>query len=186
MLFKRGNRKDPNNYRGTSVINSIAKLFDMVLCTRLELWFKPYREQAGAQKGRGCIEHIVTLSLLSDYAKKKKTKLFMTFVDFSKAYDLVPRNMLFLVLKRLGCGAAMLSVLVAMYNVTQSVIGTAIITTAIGVRQGSPTSCLLFILYVNDLIKLIKETCEPDGFLSWLHLLMLMDDTVLLATSRES
>ena len=65
------------------------------------------------------------------------------------------------------------------------VIGTAIITTAIGVRQGSPTSCLLFILYVNDLIKLIKETCEPDGFLSWLHLLMLMDDTVLLATSRE-
>ena len=185
MLFKRGNRKDPNNYRGISVINSIAKLFDMVLCNRLELWFKPYREQAGAQKGRGCIEHIVTLRLLSDYAKKKKTKLFMTFVDFSKAYDLVPRNMLFLVLKRLGCGAAMLSVLVAMYNVTQSVIGTAIITTAIGVRQGSPTSCLLFILYVNDLIKLIKETCEPDGFLSWLHLLMLMDDTVLLATSRE-
>ena len=128
----------------------------MVLCNWLELWFKPYREQAGAQKGRGCIEHIVTLRLLSDYAKKKKTKLFMTFVDFSKAYDLVPRHMLFLVLKRLGCGAAMLSVLVAMYSVTQSVIGTAIITTAIGVRQGSPTSCLLFILYVNDLIKLIK------------------------------
>ena len=114
-----------------------------------ELWFKPYREQAGAQKGRGCIEHIVALRLLSDYAKKKKTKLFMTFVDFSKAYDLVPRNMLFLVLKRLGCGAAMLSVLVAMYNVTQSVIGTAIITTAIGVRQGSPTSCLLFIIFLQ-------------------------------------
>ena len=110
----------------------------------------------------------------------------MTFVDFSKAYDLVPRNMLFVVLKRLGCGAVMLSVLISMYSVTQSIIGTAIITTAIGVRQGSPTSCLLFILYVNDLIKLIKETCEPDGFLSWLHLLMLMDDTVLLATNRKN
>ena len=109
----------------------------------------------------------------------------MTFVDFSKAYDLVPRHMLFSVLKRLGCGAAMLSVLVAMYSITQNVIGTAVITTVIGVRQGSPTSCLLFILYVNDLIKLIKETCEPDGFLSWLHLLMLMDDTVLIATNRE-
>ena len=80
----------------------------------------------------------------------------------------------------------MLSVIVAMYSVTQSIIGTAVITTAIGVRQGSPTSCLLFILYVNDLIKLIKDTCEPDGFLSWLHLLALMDDTVLLATSREN
>ena len=184
MLFKRGNRKDPNNYRGISVISSIAKLFDMVLCNRLELWFKPYREQAGAQRGRGCIEHIVSLRLLTDFAKKKKKKLFITFVDFSKAYDLVPRNMLFSVLKRLGCGVVMLGAINAMYSVTQSVIGTAIITTVIGVRQGSPTSCLLFILYVNDLIKLLKDTCEPDSFLSWLHLLMLMDDTVLLATSR--
>ena len=186
MLFKRGDRKDPNNYRGISIINSIAKFFDMVLCNRLELWFKPYREQAGAQKGRGCIEHIVTLRLLIDYAKKKKIKLFITFVDFSKAYDVVPRDMLFMVLRQLGCGAAMLSVIVAMYSVTKSILGTAIISTLIGVRQGSPTSCLLFIIYVNELIKLLKETCQPDGFLSWLHLLMLMDDTVLLATNRES
>ena len=75
MLFKRGDRKDPNNYRGISVINSIAKIFDMIMCSRLEHWFKPYREQAGAQKGRGCIEHIVTLRLLSDYAKKKRKRL---------------------------------------------------------------------------------------------------------------
>ena len=87
MLFKRGNRKDPNNYRGISVIDSIAKLFDMILCSRLELWFKPYREQAGAQRGRGCIEHIVSLRLLSDYATKKKKKLFITFIDFSKAFS---------------------------------------------------------------------------------------------------
>ena len=113
--------------------------------------------------------------------KKKKKKLFITFIDFSKAYDLVPRHILFSVLKRLVCGAVMLSVIIAMYSVTQNIIGTAIITTIIGVRQGSPTSCFLFILYVNDLVKLIKDTCEDDGFLSWLHLLVLMDDTVLLA-----
>ena len=185
MLFKRGDRKDPNNYRGISILNSIAKLYDMILCKRLELWFKPCREQAGAQSGRGCIEHIVSLRLLCNFANKKKRKLFITFVDFSKAYDLVPRQMLISVLKRLGCGAIMVGAISAMYSVTQSVIGTALVTTAIGVRQGSPTSCYLFIIYINDLIKLIKNTCEPDGFLSWLHLLALMDDTVLLATSRE-
>ena len=118
----------------------------MVLCNRLELWFKPYREQAGAQRGRGCIEHIVSLRLLTDYAKKKNKKLFITFVDFSKAYDLVPQHMLFSVLKHLGCGAVMLGAISAMYSVTQSVIGTAIITTVIGVRQGSPASCLLFVI----------------------------------------
>ena len=58
----------------------------------------------------------------------------------------------------------MLLALVAMYKSTQSVIGTALITVSLGVRQGSPTSCLLFVLFVNDLIKLVKENCNPDVF----------------------
>ena len=62
---------------------------------------------------------------------------------------------------------------------------TAIITTTLGVRQGSPTSCFLFTLFTNDLIRKIKTQCPPDGFLGWLHSLMLMDDTVILATTRE-
>ena len=37
MLFKLVNSTDPNNYRGISVIDSIAKLFDIVLCSRLKL-----------------------------------------------------------------------------------------------------------------------------------------------------
>ncbi|XP_063875059.1 uncharacterized protein LOC135108212 [Scylla paramamosain] len=157
----------------------------MVLCCRLEQWFKPYREQAGAQRGRGCMDHILTLRLLTDYARKKKLKLFVTFIDFSKAYDNVPRDILMRVLRRLGCGAVMLGAIAAMYAVTESVLGTAVFATTMGVRQGSPTSCLLFIIFVNDLIKSIKDNCEDDGFLSWLHILVLMDDTVLLATTRE-
>ena len=101
------------------------------------------------------------------------------------AYDRVPRTVLCRILKRLGCGAVMLAILVSMYSVTHSIIGAAIVTAAIGVRQGSPTSCLLFIIFVNDLIALIKNSCDVDGFLVWLHTLVLMDDTVLLSTSRQ-
>lgn len=71
VIFKKGNRADPNNYRGISVTNAIAKLYDMVLYNRLYQWFKPYREQAGAQKKRGCMEHIVALRLIIDIAKRK-------------------------------------------------------------------------------------------------------------------
>ena len=110
----------------------------------------------------------------------------MTFVDFSQAYDLVPRAILFGVLRRLGCGAVMLAALVAMYSVTQSIIGSVLVTASLGVRQGSPTSCLLFIIFVNDLIKMIKNGAGVDGFLSWVHTLVLMDDTVLLATTRTN
>ncbi|ELT94648.1 hypothetical protein CAPTEDRAFT_207491 [Capitella teleta] len=56
---------------------------------------------------------------------------------------------------------------------------------SVGVRQGSPTSCLLFTLLANDMIRNLKEKCQPDGYLERMHVLMLMDNTVLLATSQK-
>ena len=35
-IFKKGNRQEPKNYRGITVINCLAKLYDMILCSRLE------------------------------------------------------------------------------------------------------------------------------------------------------
>ena len=184
-IFKKGDKNLPSNYRGITIINCLAKLFDMILCKRLQLWFQPYREQAGSQRGRGCLEHITTLRLITDFAAKRKIKLYIVFVDFAQAYDKVSRVVLFSILKRLGCGATMLLALIAIYKTTQSVIGTALITASVGVRQGSPTSCLLFVLFVNDLIKIIRERCGPDGFLAWLHVMIFMDDTVILSTTRN-
>ena len=49
MLFKKGSHLDCNNYRGISIINAIANVYDYVLNNWLMLWYRPYREQAGAQ-----------------------------------------------------------------------------------------------------------------------------------------
>ena len=184
VLFKKGSRTDCNNYRGISVMDTFAKLYDQILCRRLELWTKPSREQAGSQKGRGCMEQIVGLRLLFDYATSRKCKLYMVFVDFSKAYDKVPRRALIERLISLGCGTAMVMAIAALYGDTQIILGSAIITTSIGIRQGSPTSCWLFTMYIDKFTKMIKNS-PTDGFLGWLHCLLLMDDTIILATSRD-
>ena len=80
----------------------------------------------------------------------------------------------------------MQAALVSMYRVTESIIGSAVVTATLGVRQGSSTSCFLFIIYVNELIKVMKEKCNPERFLGWLHVMVMMDDTVILATTREN
>lgn len=185
MLFKKGSRMICGNYRGISVINAVAKIYDYVLNNRLTSWYKPCREQAGAQSERGCIEHIVALRLLFSTFLRKRMKLFVVFVDFQKAYDRVPRSRLFDILVELGCGLTMISALIAMYSSTTNILGTTVITATIGVRQGSPTSCYLFVIFVDVLILLIKSKCSVEPILGWLHTLMLMDDTVILATSRE-
>ena len=185
MLFKKGARLSCDNYRGISIISSIAKIYDYVLYNRLSQWWQPDREQAGAQPGRGCAEHLVTLRLLMEFSFRKRKKLFIAYIDFVKAYDKVPRKLLFLILKKLGCGVIMLAALISMYKITHSILGIAVISAVVGVRQGSPTSCFLFILFVNVLIRDIKLKSGPDSFLDWLHVLMLMDDTVILASSRK-
>lgn len=87
--------------------------------------------------------------------------------------------------RRLGCGTLWLAALITIHHVTRSVIGTAIVTATVGVQQGSPTSCILSFLFIDDLIKLLRESCKWEGFLSWLHALVLMNDIVLLTRSRE-
>ena len=58
----------------------------------------------------------------------------MVFVDFSKAYDKVPRRALIERLISLGCGTGMVMAIAALYGDTQMVLGSAIITTSIGIR----------------------------------------------------
>jgi hypothetical protein len=71
-IFKKGARLSCDNYRGIALMDSLAKVYDIVLNCQLNLWFQPDREQAGAQKGRSCLEHLLTLRLLIDTARHKR------------------------------------------------------------------------------------------------------------------
>ena len=185
MLFKKGVLMNCGNYRGFTIMNILSKCYDYLIHNRLMKWFVPSREQAGAQSKRGCTEHIVSLRLIIDLFMRLKLPLFIAFIDFSKAYDRVPRMYLLNLLRRMGCGKVMLAALASMYTVTQFALGDTLITAMLGVKQGSPSSCFLFILFVDEFVRLVKEKSRPDGLLDWLHLLVLMDDTIILATSHE-
>ena len=184
VLFKKGVRLFCGNYRGLSIGDSFGKLYCTVLCNRLKRWMYVDKSQAGAQEERSCTEHILALRLLIDYAKSQKCKLYIVFVDFSKAYDNVPRKTLFTILKNLGCGKRFLSALMAIYKRTINILNSEYIRATIGVKQGGPMSCILFIIYLNVMVMMIK-VLGNDSFLVDQHLMVLMDDTVLLGTTRK-
>ena len=127
ILFKKGCRLLCGNYRGITLTDTLAKLYDRVLFNRLYSWMTIDKCQAGNQKKRGCPEQMLALRLLMDYAKSKKKKLFVCFIDFSKAYDRIPRHTLFRVLYEAGCGRVMLRAIMAMYSTTKNIIQTAIV-----------------------------------------------------------
>ena len=83
-------------------------------------------------------------------------KMYILFIDFSKANDRVPQNKLIEYMKSLRCGRTMPSNLKNMYKSTYNVLNSKRINTSSGVRQGAPTRCLLFTTYVEKRDKMIK------------------------------
>ena len=185
VLFKKGERGLCGNYRGISINDTLYRIFDKILYNRLELWYKHTREQCGAQKNRGSLEQILAIRLLIDYSRKSTKTLFLLYIDFEKAYDKVPRKKLLEELKYIGCDQLFLTTLSSIYSCTKLILKSTIITATQGVRPGAATSVFLFIIYIDRMVKMLKEELDNDDFLGSLHILLLMDDVILLATSRN-
>ena len=183
-IFKKGQRSKAQNYRGISILSAIPKVYDMILSRRFKMWYTPKPEQAGAQPKRGCSEQILTLRLLIDMARKKKKELYIAYVDYQKAYDKVNRKKLLEYLESKGCGTTFL---LALRNSMKStgIIGQESFGTSAGVKQGGGTSCQTFTGFIDPTIDAVNAFGEDD-WLEDLHTMLLMDDTVILATSRKN
>ena len=100
--------------------------------------------------------HIKLHNLIQKYCHKKKSRVFGCFVDFSKAFDKVPRNILLQKLQNKGINGRMFDIIKSLYvKDTASVkIGREFsdpFETNIGVRQGCVLSPLLFNIFLSDL-----------------------------------
>ena len=57
--------------------------------------------QYGFHKGRGCMDMVFTVRQLVEKTIEHRSKLFLLFSDLKKAYDLVPRAMMWHALEKL-------------------------------------------------------------------------------------
>ena len=112
-------------------------------------------------------------------------------MDFRKAFDTVPRDVLWAVLSSIGVGGRFLSCLQAMYSKDCAAVKTADglskpFRCHQGVQQGSPLSPALFGIFVDALERLMQrnfglDVPELDGHA--VPLLLYADDLVLISRS---
>ena len=92
-LHKKGDRNNPDNYKGISLLNICIKLYSYIINKRLSKWVEEKDIlgdiQAGFHKDHSTVDHIFTLfSMIKRYLLKNK-KLYVAFIDFRKAFDLI-------------------------------------------------------------------------------------------------
>ncbi len=201
-VFKSGEKCDMSNYRGITVGPVFAKLFTMIIERRLASWAEEHgvkaRGQAGFRKNYRTTDNIFVLRSLIDKQKQAKQKggsgkLYCCFVDFKKAFDTVPRALLWQVLEDLGVQGRVWDIIKSMYAHDSAAVRTSagiseIFRCLMGVKQGCPLNPTLFGLYVDGLEKHLLETAGIDapelgGILA--PLLLYVDDLILMSTSPE-
>ena len=89
--------------------------------------------------------------------------LYLCFMDLKKAFDTVPRNLLFAKLEALGLEGKILNVIKDLYtsNSARIRIGnnmTESFKIEAGVLQGSKLGPILFITYINDLLQQLEDS----------------------------
>uniref|UniRef100_A0A672GTN4 Reverse transcriptase domain-containing protein n=4 Tax=Salarias fasciatus TaxID=181472 RepID=A0A672GTN4_SALFA len=113
----------------------------------------------------------------------------MCFVDLEKAFDRVPRGVLWGVLREYGVRGPLLRAVRSLYDRSRSLVRIAgsksdLFPVHVGLRQGCPLSPVLFIIFMD---RISRCSQGPEGFRFGNHRissLLFADDVVLLASSN--
>ena len=161
-LYKgKGSRTAPNNYRGITIISCLSKLFTSVINMRLTEYVNRLDvigpEQAGLRSRFSTNDHIFALKMLIDLYLHTKTRLYVCFVDYAKAFDSVKRVLLWRKLIACQVNGKMFRVINNLYLKAKSCVSSnesvsTLFPCRVGVRQGENLSPLLFSIYLSERI----------------------------------
>ena len=182
-LYKKNSKTNVGNYRPSSVLSVISKVFEKVVFMQLSDYLSENRLLYEFQSGfRSSYSTDTCLIHLTDYIKLENDKgnfTGMVLLDLQKAFDTVDHTILLNKLKWLGADVLTVqwfrSYLTGRTQVTD-IDGTMSEPKGVtcGVPQGSILGPLLFLLYVNDMASAVR--CK---------LLLYADDSALIASGKN-
>ena len=196
-LHKKGAKEDPDNYRGISLMSCLGKLFLTIINNRITEYCLHNKILTPSQLGfvqgnRTSDPHIILHNILQKYCHRANKRLYGCFVDFSKAFDSVPRDILLDKLKKHGINGNIFDIIQKIYleDTVSIKIGkqhSPSFKTNKGVRQGCVLSPLLFNIFLADLPPILdsgNENVKIDGD-NRISCLLWADDILILSESEK-
>ena len=158
------------------------KMLERVTEGRVRKIVKIDSMQFGFMAGRGTTDAIFIVRQLQDKYLAKSKELWMAFVHLEKAFDRVPREVVWWALRYLGVVEWIVSVIRAIYEDATTKVRlngreSNAFSVRVGVHQGSVLIPLLFIIVLEALSRELREGLPME--------LLHADDHVLMAESEE-
>jgi len=160
MLHKSGSVKDCNNYRTIALICHASKILLILILNRLKqkVEYELSDCQAGYRKNRGTTDMLFVLQNIIDKVKSTTEELYITFIDYSKAFDSVIHNHLFETMDKMGFPRHLIALLSSLYTEQKGTIRwddqqSDFFDITKGVRQGCILSPHLFNIYTEQVMR---------------------------------
>ena len=123
-IHKKASINTAENYRGITLLSTLGKLFTRILNDRLTDWAENYQvyieTQAGFRSNMGTVDYIFTLHGLLTHLINQGKKLYCAFVDLTKAFDYINRDILWHKLIKLGIRGKILNIIRSIYENVKS------------------------------------------------------------------
>ena len=180
-LYKgKGDALDRGNYRGLKLLEHCMKLFEKVIEQHIRCRIEINQMQFGFMPGKSTIDAIFIVRQIQEKYREKKKDLYFAFVDLEKAFDRVPRKVVFWAMRKAGLDEWIIDLLSAMYKNAKSSVRVngklgREIPVNVGLHQGSVLSPLLFIIVLEALSSSFRIGLPWE--------LLYADDLVLIAES---
>ena len=160
MLKKSGSAKECSNYRTIALISHTSKILLIVILNRMRAKIEEELSdcQAGYRSNRGTVDMLFTLQLLIEKVRNSVEEAFLTFIDYSKAFDSVKHHRLFNFMMTMGFPKHLVALIAGLYNNQKATIRwngehCEYFNISKGVRQGCILSPHLFSLYTEQIMR---------------------------------